>query len=342
MLFIAVAILGTLIPTMFYVLFVWWLDRYEKEPLWLLTLAFLWGAGPAAILSAMFELMANVPLSAVGGEALAGNLLSIGVGAPVIEESFKGIALIGLVIVFPYEFDDVLDGIVYGAMIGFGFALTENLVTYLVPIFDGQEADVGLVNLLLRTVIFGANHGFWTGITGAAVGYARMSRSWAKRLLAPVGGWALAVIFHSFHNLGATMVQQALCLSLTVLVIVNWGGVMLLLLVAMSALRRESSWIEWGLAEEVNLGVLTQQEFDLLRSPSQRLWAQWQAYTQGGRTAANAVGSYFKWATELAFRKRHLAARHGGKGDPSEIQRLRRRLAIHRQAAWPWLWPSRR
>jgi len=286
--------------------------------------------------------MANVPLSAVGGEALVGNLLSIGVGAPVIEESFKGIALIGLVVVFPYEFDDVLDGIVYGAMIGFGFALTENLVTYLVPILDGQEAGVGLVNLLLRTVIFGANHGFWTGITGAAVGYARMTRSWAKRLLAPVGGWALAVVFHSFHNLGAAMVQQALGLSLTVLVIVNWGGVMLLLLVAMSALRRESRWIEWGLAEEVNLGVLTQQEFDLLRSPRQRLWAQWQAYTQGGRTAAGAVGSYFKWATELAFRKRHLAARHGGQGDPGEIQRLRRQLAIHRRAAWPWLWSGRR
>ena len=36
-----VAILGALIPTLFYVAFVWWLDRYEKEPLWLLALSFL-------------------------------------------------------------------------------------------------------------------------------------------------------------------------------------------------------------------------------------------------------------------------------------------------------------
>ena len=43
-----VALLGALIPTVFYVLFVWWLDRYDKEPVWLLALAFAWGAMPAA------------------------------------------------------------------------------------------------------------------------------------------------------------------------------------------------------------------------------------------------------------------------------------------------------
>ena len=50
-----VAILGALIPTIVYVLLVWWLDRYEKEPLWLLALAFLWGAVPAAIFSILVE-----------------------------------------------------------------------------------------------------------------------------------------------------------------------------------------------------------------------------------------------------------------------------------------------
>jgi RsiW-degrading membrane proteinase PrsW (M82 family) len=340
MLITVVAIIGALIPTVFYVLFVWWLDRYEKEPLWLLALAFLWGAGPAAILSAIFELIVNIPVSGMGAGALRADLFSVGIGAPVIEESFKGIALIGLVLLFPREFDDVLDGIVYGAMIGFGFALTENLVVYLVPILDGQEASLGLVNLFLRTVIFGTNHGFWTGITGAAVGYARLARGWARRLLVPAGGWALAVLLHSIHNLAAATVQEALCLSLTVLVVVNWGGVLLLLLVAMSALRRESSWIEHGLAGEVSEGALTPQEFGLLRSPGQRLWIQWQAYSRGGRAAAGAVGRYFQCATELAFRKRQLGMDVDEARSQPEIQRLRRQLAIYRGLAWPWLWPS--
>ncbi len=40
-----------LVPTLVYALLVWWLDRYEKEPLPLLVVAFLWGAVPAVILA---------------------------------------------------------------------------------------------------------------------------------------------------------------------------------------------------------------------------------------------------------------------------------------------------
>ena len=90
MLIVLVAVLGALIPTLFYVLFVWWLDRYEKEPLWLLALAFLWGAVPAALLSVVFELILDIPLGAVGGESLAANLISVSVSAPLIEESVQG------------------------------------------------------------------------------------------------------------------------------------------------------------------------------------------------------------------------------------------------------------
>jgi len=138
MLVATVAILGALIPTAFYVLFVWWLDRYEKEPLWLLSLAFLWGAVPAAVLSVILEISFDALVQAIGGEGLLPSLVSVSVGAPLIEESAKGLALIGLVLIFHREFDDVLDGIVYGAMIGFGFALTENLVGYFLPILDAE------------------------------------------------------------------------------------------------------------------------------------------------------------------------------------------------------------
>lgn len=337
---LVVATLGALVPTMFYVLFIWWLDRYEKEPLWLLALAFLWGAGPAALLSIIFELLVDAPISALGGESLTANLISIGIGAPIVEESLKGIALIGLVLLFHREFDDILDGIVYGAMIGFGFALTENFVAYFVPILKGEGMNAGLVNIFMRTVVFGANHGFWTGITGAAVGYARLAHHWMGRLLVPVGGWALAVLFHSIHNVSASMVEQALCPALAVTFVVNWGGVLLLLLVAVSSLRRESRWIERGLAEEIGRGTLTPQEFDLLRSAGQRLWVQLQAYSRGGQAASRAVGRYFQCATELAFTKQHLRSLGDEGGNLAEIQRLQQELVTRRAHAWPWLWTA--
>jgi len=338
MLVLIVAALGALIPTIIYVLFIWWLDRYEKEPLWLLALAFLWGAIPAALLSLVTEILLDVPIATLGSESLAANLLSASVVAPLVEESFKGIALIGLVIVFRREFDDVLDGIIYGAMIGFGFAFSEDLFSYFIPILSEEGIGAGLTNIFLRSIVFGFNHAFWTAIIGAAVGYARLSRDWVRRLLAPVGGWMLAVTLHSIHNAGATLVEQTFCLSLGVSFVVAWGGVLLLLIIAFLTLRRQSGWIERGLVEEVRRGALTWQEFELLRSAGKRSQVRWQALGRGGGMAYRSVGRYFQCATELAFKKQHLRTLGDEGGNLAEIEKLRHRLALSRVAAWPWLW----
>jgi hypothetical protein len=233
-----------------------------------------------------------------------------------------------------------LDGIIYGAMIGFGFALTENIVGYFLPTLRGEAIGAGVLFIFMRTVVFGTNHAFWTAITGAAVGYARLAQKWRLRILVPLGGWALAVLVHSLHNVASSMVQQGICLPLGVSLIINWGGLLLLLAVAVVALRRECGWIEAGLVEEVDRGALTQAEYDLLRSSGQRLWVQWQAYRQGGRKASGAVGRYFQTATELALEKHHLRAEGDRGRDAAEIDRLQQELCIRRARAWPWLRPS--
>lgn len=337
MLILLVASLGALIPTAFYVVLVWWLDRYEKEPLRLLVLAFLWGAGPAAFLSATFELLVDPPLSALGGTGLTGTLIRLGLSAPLLEESFKGMALIGLVLLFHREFDDVLDGIVYGAMIGLGFAMTEDWIGYFLPILSGQGLAAGTANILLRTTIFGLNHGFWTGLTGAGMGAARLSRRWPHRLRAAAGGWVLAVLFHAMHNIGVTFSQQSVWPALGITVAVSWGGTLLLLVLASFALRRESQWIEHGLVEEVGRGALTAEEFDLLRSAGRRLRVRWRARRRGGRAAFRAVGDYYQCATDLAF-KRHQWQQWGEEGTEEEIRKLQRELPALRSQAWPWLW----
>src|SRR5512136_315823 len=109
----SLALLGALLPTALYVSVIWWLDRYEKEPLGLLAFAFLWGAIPAAIISVLLEIVLDLLITTLGGESLIASVASVSVSAPLVEESAKGIALIGLMLIFSREFDDVLDGIVY-------------------------------------------------------------------------------------------------------------------------------------------------------------------------------------------------------------------------------------
>jgi RsiW-degrading membrane proteinase PrsW (M82 family) len=338
MLNLIVALLGGLIPTLLYILSVWWLDRYEKEPVSLLALAFFWGAAPAALLSLILELLFSIPVThALGVRTLASDLLHAGISAPLVEESLKGVALIGLVFAFRMEFDDALDGIIYGAMIGFGFALTENVVSYFLPILSEEGLHAGLLNILMRSIVFGGNHALWSGITGAAIGYARWSPHWRQRLLVPAAGWLLAVVFHAVHNVGATLATQTGCLSLGISLAVDWGGLLLLWLVAALALRKESRWIEKWLVTEVQLGILSRQEYDLLRSARRRMWTRWQARTRGGPQAYRAVGRYFQGATELAFAKHHMQELGDRGENQSRIQRLRRDLSSCRAQALPWL-----
>src|SRR5262245_14393155 len=149
------AILATAIPTAIYSLLLWWLDRYEKEPLSLILIAFLWGALPAIALALLFELVLAAPLerSPIGPGIVTWGL------APLVEEPIKALALVGLYRFARYEFDGPLDGIVYGALVGFGFSMTENLLFFL------RYTDLDQL-FWVRSVLFGMDHAFFTSLVG--------------------------------------------------------------------------------------------------------------------------------------------------------------------------------
>src|SRR5215212_11288570 len=94
------AILAAAIPTAIYGMLIWWLDRYEKEPLWLIAVAFLWGSLPAIGLSVLFEVVLEIPLahSTIGPDLAVWGL------AAVVEEPIKAVALIGLFLFMRQEF----------------------------------------------------------------------------------------------------------------------------------------------------------------------------------------------------------------------------------------------
>src|SRR5262249_61671478 len=82
--------------------------RSGVEPVRTIVACFAWGAIGAVLLSLIggliFEAAFEESLGAKGAE-----VLSVVVGAPLIEESFKGIAVLVVLIFARSEFDDVLD-----------------------------------------------------------------------------------------------------------------------------------------------------------------------------------------------------------------------------------------
>jgi RsiW-degrading membrane proteinase PrsW (M82 family) len=196
------SIAAAVVPIATYSLLIWWADRYEREPFWLLAVAFLWGAIPAILL----VIITHVSL---GGSLEEGPLTFIyaWLEAPVTEELVKGLAVLGLFVFHRKQFDGVLDGLVYGALVGFGFSMTEDFLYYLSALSEGGLAGL-LPVMVLRGIFFALNHSVYTGLLGISFGLASVSRSRFKRVMWPVLGFVAAVICHSLHNFGAFLLAD--------------------------------------------------------------------------------------------------------------------------------------
>lgn len=189
-------------PAMLYLLPLIWLDRYDPEPLWLLALAFAWGALVAVIVSFIVNTGVGIGVAVgVGGQEgmILGNVVGAVISAPVVEEASKGAGLLILLIFFRRYFDDILDGIVFAGVIALGFATVENVLYYGRALGEGGIAAL-VILFFLRGVLSPFAHVTFTAMTGIGCGMARESHNTFVRLVMPVIGYLGAVFLHAVWN----------------------------------------------------------------------------------------------------------------------------------------------
>ena len=187
----------------------WFLDRRERESPWLFASAFLWGGLIATTLALPVNttilyflgqwLEANTGLREMLGPEAA---LMIGapIAAPLVEETTKGLGLLLLFWLVRSEFDNVRDGFVYGALIGAGFNWFESALYVQQSFVQFGDAPFGF-QLGMRYAWFGlAGHAMFSGILGASLGFARATRVRWLAWIAPLVGFALAVVAHAWNN----------------------------------------------------------------------------------------------------------------------------------------------
>ncbi len=182
---------------------IYFLDLYEREPRSILLAAGLWGGVAATTLS----MYTNTPLMEViykiTGDATFTNEWSAALTAPFVEELFKGLAVVLLIAIARKELDDVLDGFVWGAMVGIGFLLVED-VLYFVRAY-AESGDMATIAQMFMIRILGAgpySHFLYTGLTGMGLAYyvVRTDKSKGTRLLTAIGLIAAGVGAHFFWN----------------------------------------------------------------------------------------------------------------------------------------------
>lgn len=325
---ILIAITAGLAPMIVYALIVWWFDRYEKEP-WLLLLSmFVWGGAPAVLLALITEIVLDIPLHALVETGLTYRLLGSSLVAPLAEEFAKGLAVLAVFGLFYRSFDGVLDGVVYGSIVGFGFAAVEN-VLYFLSALGERGANSMLVLIFLRAFLFGLNHAFFTSLTGIGFALARTSSGWPMKLTMPILGFAVAVMAHAIHNAGATLASVT-CFSLLFSVVSDWGGVLVLLIIVVLATRQERGWIVRHLADEVESGLITAKQYRVACSYLERVAERMDALWQGDLKRFFRLGKFYQVETRLAFRKHQLAAFGDEGGNRAEVERWRREIATLR------------
>ena len=163
------------------------LDLFEREPKLMLAAALIWGGVIAVSLAGYAN---DAWLSVLGKIAPADFTSDWGaaVVAPVTEEILKLTGVVCLFLIVPAEFDGVMDGFVYGAMVGLGFTVVED-VSYFIQAtaaFGGaDQAGPVLDTFLIRIVAGGLySHVLFAGLTGMGFAYfvTRRQESFRKRL----------------------------------------------------------------------------------------------------------------------------------------------------------------
>src|SRR3990170_6597549 len=171
---------------------IWWLDRYEKEPGRLLGLGLVFGATVAP--AAAWAIEKGLDISTSLSSQLLVPESQLGVGTPLVEELVRGAAIVLVFLLVSLEIDDMLDGLIYGGVVGIGFGAAANFVSIwnTKPIGDVHAS-------LYPAMITGLNHVFYGALVGLALALFRTKRT-PFLLAAGAAGTALAFGFHILHD----------------------------------------------------------------------------------------------------------------------------------------------
>jgi RsiW-degrading membrane proteinase PrsW (M82 family) len=282
------------IPVPFYLSLALLVDRYEKEPMWMLAIAFLWGASGAVFIAFILNSINSAFFGAIGGSgaaAFGGSVIS----APLVEETAKALALFLFFFWKKDEFDGVLDGVVYAGMVGLGFAMTENVSYYGQAVAGGSL--VGTV--FVRGILAPFSHPLFTAMTGVGLGIARETTKKPLRFIAPLAGLALAMALHATWNLSAGMGGAFLPVYLMIMM----PAMAVLVGIVLYAQARERRIIRAHLTPYVQTGHLSPAELQSLCAFGGRMKTLYGAMSAGGLGGYRREARFQQAASELAFHR---------------------------------------
>lgn len=292
------------------------IDRWEPEPKLLVVFAIAWGAIAAVGITLLVDLALMVlvgPRSEVFASVIQ---------APIVEEIAKGIGILIVFVVGKRAFDGPVDGIVYGALIGAGFAFTENIQYFAISLIEGGEGQL-TATFVMRGLLSPFAHAMFTAMTGFAMGLAaRRGASTGAVLGAGTLGLLGAMLLHGFWNASAIFADFfVLYVTLQIPLFIGF-------IIAIVALRKEEARLtRERLGEYAAAGWFTPEEVTMLATPAGRKTGlAWAASLRGDRRTL--MKQFIQDATALAaVRQRAITGRDPLAADDERALLIRARAA---------------
>jgi RsiW-degrading membrane proteinase PrsW (M82 family) len=182
-------------PAVFILWYVYRKDYYEPEPLRLVVQVFLLG-GLSVIPAAVIEY------------PFPSGIITSSVVAPFVEEMIKFCVVFFFVYRLP-EFDEPVDGMVYAAAAGLGFAAVENVFYVL---------EGGIAVGVLRAIASVPGHMIFSCIWGYALGIAKFRPASARGPVI-IAGLAGSIVLHGIFNFSLEVYEVAGLVFILVLII---------------------------------------------------------------------------------------------------------------------------
>ncbi|WP_267641963.1 PrsW family intramembrane metalloprotease [Haloarchaeobius amylolyticus] len=214
----------SIVPALLFAVYIYRSDVTTNEPLRLVVGTFL-----LAILFSTFASVVNTVMSAgfrlvgIPTTSLLGGFIYFFFIVGPGEEFVKWLAIR----MYPFrrpEFDAVIDGAVYGAIAGLGFATIENAVYITSSINQASTVPIVDAGSAIATVraFAGPGHVIYSAIAGFYLGLAKFNREYFGPIV--VKGLLLASLFHATYNMTVSRVPQLLSAALDVSPIAAFFG----------------------------------------------------------------------------------------------------------------------
>jgi RsiW-degrading membrane proteinase PrsW (M82 family) len=309
------------------------LDQFEPEPASLIVVALLWGGVVALAFAALVNTWAldflQHMLPAVRVDSWAAALV-----APIDEELYKGAGLVIIYLMARAEFDSVMDGLVYGAMIGLGFQVMENIQYFMFAAGDSGQASAVVGTYFLRVILSGLySHMLFSGLMGFGFAYfvTQRGRTLGRRLgvfaLCAFLSWAAHFVWNSPWL--ESLMSQGTGAFVLALVIKGLPFLSLLVLLVVFARRREGRAFAALMKSEVGSEAVSVEEFQMLSSARRRRRTLRKMKKSRGSSARSVLKQLMREQMNLAlFHAKVGSTEHPAlEAQRDVVRRLKERLA---------------